>query len=144
VFQSEIRTKAVRIREDERGLVISLAADTFFRPASAEVDLDKAREPLQKLAALMSAPEMAGRKFRVEGHTDNVPTEPRGPFATNWELSAMRAINILHYLADYGVDDRRCQVSGFADTVPLASNDTPEGRAYNRRVDVILLNEGHL
>ncbi len=144
VFQSEIRTKAVRIREDERGLVISLAADSFFRPASAEVVLDQARGPLQKLAALMSAPEMAGRKFRLEGHTDNVPTEPRGPFPTNWELSALRAINILHYLADYGVDDTRCQVMGLADTVPLASNDTPEGRAYNRRVDVILLNEGHL
>jgi len=144
VFQSEIRTKAVRIREDERGLVISLAADTFFNPASAEVVLDRARVPLQKLAALLSSPEVAGRKFRLEGHTDSVPTDPRGPYPTNWELSALRAVNVLHRLVDYGVDDQLCQVSGLADTVPLAANDTAEGRAYNRRVDLILLFEGHL
>jgi chemotaxis protein MotB len=143
-FQAEIRTKAVRIREDERGLVISLAADSFFEPASAAVVVDRARAPMQKLAALLSSPEMAGRKFRLEGHSDNVATDPRGPYPTNWELSALRAVNILHFLTDYGIDDQRAQTSGLADTVPLAANDTPEGRAYNRRVDVILLFEGHL
>ena len=143
-FQPELRSRAVRIREDERGLVISLAADAFFDAASADVRMEQARAPLQKLAALMSSPEMAGRKFRIEGHTDDVPTDPRSRYPTNWELSATRAINILHTLVDYGVDDQRCQVGGFADTVPLASNGTAEGRAYNRRVDVILLFEGHL
>ena len=63
---------------------------------------------------------------------------------TNWELSAARAVNILHALVDYQVSERQCQVAGFADTVPLASNDSPEGRAYNRRVDIVLLAEGHL
>lgn len=143
-FQPEIRTKKVRVKEDERGLVISLASDAFFRPASAEVDIEASRSLFATLAQLLSAPDLAGRKFRIEGHTDSIATDPSGPYATNWELSAARSTNVLHYLVDFGVDERQFQVAGFADTVPLAANDTPEGRAYNRRVDVIILSEGHL
>jgi chemotaxis protein MotB len=143
-FQPELKTKKVRIKEDERGLIISLAADSFFEPASAEINIEESRQVLQKVAALMSSPELAGRKFRIEGHTDNAPTDPAGPWQTNWELSAARSVNVLHYLVDFGIDERQCQVAGFADTVPLASNETREGRAYNRRVDIVLLTEGHL
>jgi len=143
-FQPELKTQKVRIKEDERGLIISLAADSFFEAASAEINIEESRQVLQKVATLMSSPEMSGRKFRIEGHTDNVPTDPEGRWETNWELSADRAVNVLHYLVDFGVNERQCQVAGFADTVPLASNDTREGRAYNRRVDIVLLTEGHL
>ncbi len=143
-FQPELKTKKVRIKEDERGLIISLATDAFFEPASAEINIEESRQVLQKVAALVSSPELAGRKFRIEGHTDNTPTDPTGPWQTNWELSAARSVNVLHYLVDFGVDERQCQVAGFADTVPLASNETREGRAYNRRVDIVLLTEGHL
>jgi len=143
-FQPELRTKKVRVKEDERGLVISLAADAFFGPASAEINFEEARPVLQKAAALMRTEAMAGRKFRIEGHTDAIPTDPEGEYFTNWELSAARAVNILHALVDYGVNETQCQVAGFADTVPLASNDSAEGRAYNRRVDIVLLAEGHL
>jgi chemotaxis protein MotB len=60
-------------------------------------------------------------------------------------LSAMRSINVLHYyLTDISIDERRFQAAGFADTMPISSNSTPEGRANNRRVDVIILDEGHL
>jgi chemotaxis protein MotB len=143
-FQPELKTKKVRIKEDERGLIISLAADAFFGPASAEINIEESRAVLQKVATLLAAEEMQGRKFRIEGHTDAVPTDPDGPYPTNWELSAARSLNVLHYLVDFGVQEDRCQVAGFADTVPLAANDTPEGRAYNRRVDIVLLAEGHL
>ncbi len=143
-FQPELKTRKVRIKEDERGLIISLAADSFFEPASAEVNIEESREVLWKVATLLSSQEMRGRKFRIEGHTDNISTDPDGPWETNWELSADRAVNVLHRLVEYQVDEQQCQVAGFADTVPLASNDTPEGRAYNRRVDIVLLTEGHL
>ncbi|HOV62425.1 MAG TPA: OmpA family protein, partial [Spirochaetia bacterium] len=140
--QPEIKSNMVRIKEDERGLIISLAADAFFAPASAEIDIENARETLQKASALLSS--LPERKFRIEGHTDSLPTDPTGPWPTNWELSTARATNVLHYLVDFGVDERQFQVAGFADTVPIASNDTPEGRAYNRRVDIVILSEGHL
>ena len=141
-FQPEIKTKKVRVTEDERGLIISLAADSFFRPASAEIDIENTRETLQKVSQLLISLE--GRKFRIEGHTDAAPTDPTGPWPTNWELSSVRAINTLKYLVQYGVPEDQFQVAGFSDTVPLATNDTPEGRAYNRRIDIVILSEGHL
>ena len=144
LFQPELKTKKVRVKEEERGLVISLAADSFFEPASAEIRIEEARSVLQKAASLLASAEMAGRKFRIEGHTDSVPTDPGSPFFSNWELSAARAANVLHYLVDFGADERQFQVAGFADTVPLAANDSPEGRAYNRRVDIVILSAGHL
>ncbi len=144
LFRPEIRTRKVRIKEDERGLVISLASDVFFKAASAKLNLEEARQTLQKVAELLSSPALKGRRFRIEGHTDSIPTDPKGPYPTNWELSTARATNVLHYLVDFGVDEKQFQVAGFADTVPVASNNTPEGRAYNRRVDIVILTKGHL
>ena len=144
LFNPEVKSNKVRISSDERGLVISLASDAFFGPASAQVNLEETRDILLRIGALLSSEEMAGRKFRIEGHTDSAPVDPAGPWRSNWELSTARSVNVLHYLADIGVDDRRFQVAGFADTVPLASNDTREGQAYNRRVDIIILDAGHL
>ncbi len=141
-FQPEIKSKKVRITEDERGLIISLAADSFFRPASAEIDIDNTRETLQKVSRLLISLE--DRKFRIEGHTDSMATDPDGEWPTNWELSSARSVNTLKYLLQYGVPEKQFQVAGFADTVPLASNDTPEGRAYNRRIDIVILTDGHL
>ena len=87
---------------------------------------------------------MQNTKFRIEGHTDSFPTDPTSDYPTNWELSTARATNVLHYLVEFGVNEGQFQVAGFADTVPLFTNDTPEGRAANRRVDIVILTEGHL
>lgn len=144
LFQPEIKSNKVRITSDERGLVITLASDAFFRPASATINIDETRGMLIRLAEFLNSQELSGRKFRIEGHTDAIPTDPAGPWRSNWELSAARSVNTLHYLTDFGVPEKRFQVAGFSDTVPLASNSTEEGRAYNRRVDIIVLDEGHL
>ncbi len=144
LFQPEIKSNKVRVSSNERGIVISLASDAFFRPASAQINIEETRELLVRLAALLASDELKDRKFAIEGHTDSAPVDPSGPWKSNWELSAARSINTLKYLADFGVDERRFRVAGFADTVPLASNDTEEGRAYNRRVDIVILDEAHL
>ncbi|MDZ7795120.1 MAG: flagellar motor protein MotB [Spirochaetia bacterium] len=142
MFQPEIKTKKVQVKEDERGLVISLAADAFFEPASAEVRIEESRDVLERVSNLLIS--MEGYKFRIEGHTDSMPTDPQGQWRTNWELSTARATNVLHYLVDFGVSEDNFQVAGFADTVPIAAEETEEGRSYNRRVDIIVLSEGHL
>ena len=80
----------------------------------------------------------------MEGHTDSVPTDPDGEFFSNWELSSARATNVLHYLVDLGAEESKFQVRGLSDTMPLANNDTREGRAINRRIDIVILSEGHL
>jgi chemotaxis protein MotB len=144
VFSPEIRSNKIRVTHDERGLVITLASDAFFNPASARINIESTREILLRLGTFLASGELVGRKFRIEGHTDMVDVDPSGPWQDNWELSAARSISILHFLADLGIDEKRFQVAGFADTAPIASNDTNEGRAYNRRVDVIILDDGHL
>jgi chemotaxis protein MotB len=144
MFQPEIRSNKVRVTHDERGLIISLASDAFFNPASARINIEETRDILLRLGTLLASDEVAGRKFRIEGHTDDAPVDPDGPWESNWELSTRRSISVLHYLTGIGVAENRFQVAGFADTMPISRNDTPEGRAYNRRVDVVILDEGHL
>lgn len=144
LFNPEVKSNKVTITHDERGLVISFAADAFFPPASAELNIEDTREIMIKVAQLMVSPELAARKFRIEGHTDSEPVDEGSAYKSNWELSAARAVNVLHYLVGFGADERRFQVSGFSDTVPRSVNDSPEGRAANRRVDIIILDEGHL
>jgi chemotaxis protein MotB len=144
LFQIETRSNKVKVTSDERGLVISLASDAFFNPASARINIEQTRDILLRLGTLLQSPEIRSRKVRIEGHTDDVAVDPDGPWESNWQLSTMRSINVLHYLTDIGVDENRFQVAGFAHTMPVSRNDTPEGRAYNRRVDIIILDDGHL
>ncbi|MDF1566959.1 MAG: OmpA family protein [Spirochaetaceae bacterium] len=143
-FQPEIQNRFVKIKEDERGLVISLAGDILFKRASAEVDLERSRSALQKLARFLESEELRDRTIRLEGHTDSSPTDPNGPWPTNWELSSARSAAVLHYLVDYGAGEERFQVAGYADTVKLKDPElTEDDRAENRRVDIVILKEAH-
>jgi len=144
LFQPEVKSNKVKVTSEERGLVISLASDAFFNPASARVNIEETREILLRLASLLNSNEVGGRKIRIEGHTDSVDVDPAGPWQDNWQLSSERARSVLRYLTDFGVDEERFQIAGFADTMPVSSNSTPEGRAYNRRVDIVIIDEGHL
>jgi chemotaxis protein MotB len=142
LFAPDVKSSRITITSDERGLIITLLSDNFFEEGSAELNISETRETLLRLADFFNSDELKGRRFRIEGHTDNVIANSEN-YPSNWELSAERAINVLHYLADYGVDENSFSVAGYADTRPKFSNDTPEGRAYNRRVDIIILDEGH-
>ena len=144
LFNADIHSNKMKVTQDERGIIISLASDAFFNPASARVNIEETRDILIRVASLLNANEVGGRKVRIEGHTDTVPIDPAGPWQDNWQLSSERARAVLRYLSDFGVDERRFQVAGFADTVPVASNATPEGRAYNRRVDIVIIDDAHL
>jgi chemotaxis protein MotB len=150
IFQPEILSETVRVKEDERGLVISLSAETFFKPASAEIDIEKSRSLLQRIAGLLSSEDLKDRIFRLEGHTDSMPTDPEGPYPTNWELSVARSINVLKYLVQFGVNENQFQVAGYSDNVPYENTEeyilnlTDEARSKNRRVDIVILTEGHL
>lgn len=142
LYAPKVKSNRITITSDERGLVITLAADSFFKQGSAEIELEEVREDLQHLAKFLSEPDLSSKKFRIEGHTDSSPINP-GVWASNWELSSARAINILHELVKFGVNEKQFAVAGYADTRPKFSNETEEGRAYNRRVDIIFLDEGH-
>lgn len=143
LFAPDVKSNKITITSDERGLIITLLSDNFFEEGSAELNINDTRETLLRLADFFRSDELKGRRFRIEGHTDNTPVAENSIFPSNWELSATRAVNVLHYLADYGVRENDFSVAGYSDTRPKFSNDTAEGRAYNRRVDIIILDEGH-
>lgn len=142
LFAPDRKSTKITITSDERGLVITLAVDAFFAENSAELNIEETRDTLLRIAQFLSMPELAGRKFRIEGHTDST-TADSTKWPSNWELSSARAVNVLHYLSDFGVNESQFSVAGYADNQPRHSNDTPDGRAYNRRVDIIILDEGH-
>jgi chemotaxis protein MotB len=133
-FQPEIGARKLRVIEEERGLVIQIGADSFFGPGSADFGIDAARV-LERVAEFVGG---LPNPVRIEGHTDNTPVGA-GPFPSNWELSSQRAINILKALTDYGLDETHLSATAYGPTRPIAANDTPEGRAYNRRVDIVVL-----
>ena len=135
LFAPDVKSNKITITSDERGLVITLLSDNFFEEGSAQLNINETRETLLRLAEFFRSPEVGDRRYRIEGHTDNTPVGSDSIFPSNWELSATRAVNVLHYLADYGVDENKFSVAGYSDTA--------EGRAYNRRVDIIILDEGH-
>jgi len=138
ILRPEIRAKQVRVQEDQRGIAISLAADSFFAPGSAELQLDRASELLRKVAQLVQA--AVENDVAIEGHTDDMPIAGN-LFRNNWELSSARTLAVLEFLTGEGVSERRMQAVAYADTKPIENNDTPEGRAYNRRVDIILMRD---
>lgn len=142
LFAPDVKSNKITITSDERGLIITLLSDNFFEEGSAELNIEETRDTLLRLAEFFKSDEIKNKRFRIEGHTDNVIANSE-KYPSNWELSAERAINVLHYLADYGVNENSFSVAGYADTRPKFSNDTAEGRAYNRRVDIIILDEGH-
>ena len=144
LFNPQIRSNQVKITQDERGVIISFASDVFFNSASARINVEQSRQILLNLAILLNSSETAGRKFRIEGHTDGVGIDPAGPWVSNWQLSTERALSVLYYLIDLGVSENRAQVSGFGSTMPIAGEDTAEGQAFNRRVDVIIIDDAHL
>ncbi len=143
LFAPDIKSNRITVTSDERGLVITLASDSFFEEGSAALNLDDTRDTLLRLSEFFREPDLKDRRFRIEGHTDSTPVAPESGFRSNWELSAARSMNVLYYLADYGVPENQFSIAGYADTRPKFSNETAEGRAYNRRVDIIILDEGH-
>jgi len=137
VLAPEIERGELRLSMQKRGLVISLSEAAFFASGGDTVS-PGAYPAIEKIArAIRVLPNLV----RLEGHTDAVPIH-NSRFHNNWELSAARSIAMLELLASrFDVPAARLAVAGYADTAPVESNDTPEGRAHNRRVDVVILNE---
>jgi chemotaxis protein MotB len=140
ILRPEVIARTVRVREDERGLIITLASDAFFDPGSAII-LKDTRPILKKIASIINE---VPNYVRIEGHTDNNPVKPEAKhgYETNWELSSARSVNVVRFFAEReDIAQKRLSAVAFGETRPVDDNNTPEGRAYNRRVDIILLKE---
>jgi chemotaxis protein MotB len=136
-LEQEIKDGKIEVHLEPRGLVVSLRQATFF--PSGEDTLDPVTfDSIDKIAATI---EKLPNSVRLEGHTDSRPIHT-ARFRSNWELSAARSIAMLELLSTrYKIPRERMGIAGYADTIPTDSNDTEEGRAHNRRVDVVILNQ---
>ncbi len=130
----EIDQNMVSVETDLARVVIRIHEKGSFPSGGAEFNLEFV-PIMEKITAVVNG---SVGTVTVAGHTDNIPINS-GLYRSNWELSAARAVTIAQsLLADDSVDQNRLIIEGHAETVPIAENDTPEGRAANRRVEIIL------
>jgi chemotaxis protein MotB len=126
----------VSVRMESRGLTISLPETGFFGTGSADIS-SSAQPVANEIAELLRG---IPNRILVEGHSDNVPIRS-GPYRSNWELSTARATGVVRMLIEMGFAPERLSAAGYAEFRPVATNDTPDGRAQNRRVDLVVLSE---
>jgi chemotaxis protein MotB len=136
-LQHEINLHAVALHREDEGLVISLREFGFFDSGSVSLKTS-AMPALDRIASILSVRTC---RLRIEGHTDNVPIHT-AQIASNWELSTSRATELVRLLIQrYNFSPSRLAAAGYAEYHPIASNGTAQGRAQNRRVDVVILTE---
>lgn len=111
--------------------------DTLLFPSGSQRLKRGGREALESVAEALK--EVGEREFLIAGHTDNVPVRRGGRFKNNWQLSTARAVEIVALLTKAGVPPERLAAAGYGEFDPIESNDTPDGRAKNRRLEIILM-----
>jgi len=132
----EIKRHVLELTPRHEGLVITLRELGFFESGSATLRRSS-MDAIDRLAKVLGKRR---ESLRIEGHTDNVPIH-RGQFASNWELSTARATELVKvFILTYKFSTDRLAAAGYAEYHPVDSNDTAEGRAHNRRVDIVVLN----
>jgi chemotaxis protein MotB len=135
---SAFTDSGVSLKLTPEGLVISLAAARFFKSGQAEIE--PTQEPI--LGAVARNIGNLRNRMRIEGFTDPIPIH-NSRFIDNWDLSAERAGNVLRYLLDHSnLDPNRLSLAGYGPYRPIADNETEEGRALNRRVDIVIRPNG--
>lgn len=134
-FKSMIASGKLRVRIVRGRMVVELSEDILFDSGKADLK-PKGKEALTQVADVLQT--IKSRNFQIAGHTDNVPIRSR-KYPSNWHLSTARAVTVARFLAEQGVDRNRISAAGYADTQPVASNETPEGRQQNRRIEIVLM-----
>jgi chemotaxis protein MotB len=136
VLDSLVRDGQVKVTQSNRGISVEINASVLFASGQAQLRPESGRA-LQQVARVLAPAEHG---IQVEGYTDDAPiSTPQ--FPSNWELSAARAGSVVRLFIDNGVDEQRLSIIGYGPNRPVTGNNTPEGRARNRRVTVMILAE---
>lgn len=130
-------TKGIKAEITERGLVIKLLGNIVFESSTSTLKKDSYKT-LEEIGTLIKT-KFSNHLIRIEGHTDNLPMSS-SIYPSNWELSSARASVIVRYMiSKFIIPENRFSVLGYADSRPIASNNTEEGRKENRRVEIVIL-----
>jgi len=123
----------IEVIVNDGSISFRISSEILFGSGRAELE-DAGLDVIDRLVPTLAA---GGHRIIVEGHTDNLPIQTER-FPSNWELSASRASSVVRYLQLAGIESTRLSATGYADTRPLADNDDEQGRASNRRVELIM------
>lgn len=134
-FKALTDSGTLTVRISQGRMVVSLGSDVLFSSGSAKLS-EKGIEAVKEIAKKLN--EIPEKKYQVEGHTDNVPIAT-ALFPSNWELASTRAINVAKAMVDAGLANQRVSAASFGDTLPVAPNETPEGKALNRRIEIVIV-----
>jgi chemotaxis protein MotB len=139
-LSKEVRKGHLQVKQYQNMLTVDLAEQIFFDSGRATLK-PAGKEILKKVGDALKGYE--NKVIRVVGHTDNVPIAKslQDKFPSNWELSVARATTVVRFLQDVGVPPERMVASGRGEYDPVASNDTPEGRQKNRRIEIMLIDK---
>jgi chemotaxis protein MotB len=131
-----VKEGQVRVTQSPRGITVEINASVLFAPGESVLQPSS----IETLTAVAKVLAEVDNPIQVEGHTDNVPI--KSPlFPSNWELSSARAGSVVRLFTEQGVPPARLVAIGYADNRPLDTNATPEGRARNRRVNILIMHE---
>jgi chemotaxis protein MotB len=134
-FRALVESGQLRVRIVRGQMVVELPEGILFDSARADLKED-GEATLEQVAGVLASIE--NRRFLIAGHTDNIPIRSRR-FRSNWELSAARGVEVAKFLAEHGVSPANLGAAGYADTQPLNDNSTPELRAQNRRIEIVIM-----
>jgi chemotaxis protein MotB len=136
-LESELDSGRVEIEQLRNGIRLSVAEEILFESGSAEIDAE-GREVLGKVAAQVTS---SPNRVEVVGHTDDRPIRARltSRYPTNWELAGARASSVVRLLQQQGIEGTQLRASSHGEFDPVASNETDDGRARNRRIEIRLL-----
>jgi chemotaxis protein MotB len=137
-LKQEIKQGEVQITQLKDKLTVNMVEKILFDSGSAVIKKNGTRV-LDRVAEILKG--LNKQQIKVEGHTDNVPIGPglAEKFPTNWELSTARATTVVRYLQGRGVSPTVLSAEGYADYRPVSQNDTDEGKAKNRRIEIVLI-----
>ena len=134
-FKSLIDNGKLKAKIVDGRMVLELQTDILFGSGSADLS-DEGAATIREVGGLLA--QIPERKFQVEGHTDNVPIKSK-KYPSNWELASARAINVVKEMVDAGMPGKRVSAASYADSRPTATNETEEGRAQNRRIEIVIV-----
>jgi len=120
---------------EEGKITLRVPGDVLFAPGEVELN-DKGKQVIGTLKDFLV--KSVDQHINIRGFTDDVPPSRQSRFKDNWEISSLRAVYVLRYLMELGLDQKRLTATGLADLEPLYPNNTAENRARNRRVEIVL------
>jgi chemotaxis protein MotB len=134
----EIKKGEIQVKQLKDKLTLTMVEKILFDSGKADIKVN-GKKVLDRVAEILK--NITDKQIKIEGHTDNVPIGATlaGKFPTNWELSTARATTVVRYLQEKGVSPAFLNAAGYSEYKPVESNETDEGKAKNRRIEIVLI-----